>query len=194
MDLSTQLVDPFVTLWFLLMHPLVDFMFAFFLLGTLLMLIYLHKLSNSAHIFMIILSFLLHLLRHDWEKWKEAIPAELNCLAKREVFGPVVPTPENVKPVGYWVFVRKRNENNEIVRYKARLVAQGFSQRPDIDYAETYSPVMDAITFRYLIHLAVLEGLEMHLMDVVTAYLYGSIDSDIYMKIPEGFTLPEAKF
>ena len=44
--------------------------------------------------------------RHDWEKWKEAIQAELNCLVKREVFGPVVPTPENVKPVGYrWVFV-----------------------------------------------------------------------------------------
>ena len=54
--------------------------------------------------------------RQDWEKWKEAIQAELNCLAKREVFGSVVPTPENVKPVGYrWVFVRKRNENNEIV-------------------------------------------------------------------------------
>ena len=53
---------------------------------------------------------------------------------------------------------------------------------------------MDAITFRYLIHLVVLEGLEMHLMDVVTAYLYGSIDSDIYMKIPEGFTLPEENF
>ena len=123
--------------------------------------------------------------RHDWEKWKEAIQAELNCLTKREVFGPIVPTPENVKPVGYrWVFVRKRNENNEIIRYKARLVAQGFSQRPDIDYEETYSPVMDAITFRYLIHLAVSEGLEMHLMGVVTVYLYGSIDSDIYMKIP----------
>ena len=43
---------------------------------------------------------------------------------------------------------------------------------------------MDAITFRYLIHLAVSERLEMHLMDVVTTYLYGSIDSDIYMKIP----------
>ena len=133
--------------------------------------------------------------RHDWEKWKEAIQAKLNCLAKREVFGPVVPTPGNVKSVGYrWVFVQKRNENNEIIRYKACLVAQGFSQRPGIDYEETYSPVMDAITLRYLIHLAVSEGLEMHLMDVVTTYLYESIDSDIYMKIPEGFTLPEAKF
>ncbi|RVW67129.1 Valencene synthase [Vitis vinifera] len=104
--------------------------------------------------------------RNDWPKWKEAIQAELNSLTKREVFGPVVQTPEDVKPVGYkWVFVRKRNENNEIIRYKARLVAQGFSQRPGIDYEETYSPVMDVITFRFLISLAVSKGLDMRLMD-----------------------------
>ena len=91
-------------------------------------------------------------------KWKEAIKTELRSLAKREVFGSVVQTPTNIQPVGYrWVFVQKRNENNEIVRYKAHLVAQGFSQRPGIDYEETYSPVMDAITFRYLIILAVSE-------------------------------------
>ena len=46
---------------------------------------------------------------------------ELNSLMKREVFGPVVQTPKGIKPVGYkCVFVRKRNENNEIMRYKAR--------------------------------------------------------------------------
>ena len=68
------------------------------------------------------------------------------------MFGSIVLTPEDVRPVGYrWIFVRKRNEKNEITRYKARLVAQGFSQRPGIDYEETYSPVMDAITFRFLI-------------------------------------------
>jgi hypothetical protein len=39
------------------------------------------------------------------------------------------------------------NENNEVVRYKARLVTQGFTQRPDIDFNETYSPVMNGITF-----------------------------------------------
>ena len=65
--------------------------------------------------------------RNDWPKWKEAIQAELNSLTKREVFGPVVQTLEDLKSVGYkWVFVRKRNENNEIIRYKTRLVAQGF--------------------------------------------------------------------
>ena len=85
--------------------------------------------------------------RNDWPKWKEAMQAELNSLTKREVFGLVVQTPKNVKHVGYkWVFVRKLNENNEIIRYKVRLVAQGFSQKPGIDYEETYSPIIDAIT------------------------------------------------
>ena len=124
--------------------------------------------------------------RVDWPKWKEAIQVELDSLAKRRVFGPVVPTPPHVKPVGFkWVFVRKRNEKNEIVRYKARLVAQGFSQRPGIDYEETYSPVMDVITFRYLISLVVSEKLNIQLMDVVTAYLYGDLDTEIYMKVPD---------
>ncbi|KAL0556350.1 hypothetical protein IC582_004863 [Cucumis melo] len=131
--------------------------------------------------------------RKDWPKWKEAIQAELNSLTKREVFGPVVYTPKGVKPVGFkWVFVRKRNENNEVTRYKARLFAQGFSQRPGIDYEETYSPVVDAITLRYLISLAVCENLDMHLMDVVTTYLYGSLENEIYIKIPEGFKIPES--
>ena len=117
----------------------------------------------------------------------------MNSLAKREVFGPVVQTPSDVKSIGYkWVFVRKRNERNEIVRYKARLVAQGFSQRPVVDYEETYLPVMDAITFRYLIGLDVHENFEIHLMDVVTKYLYGSLDNEIYMKVPEGLKMPEA--
>ena len=130
---------------------------------------------------------------NDWPKWKEAIQIELNSLTKREVFGPVIQTPGNVKPVGYkCVFVKKWNENDEIIRYKTWLVAQGFSQRPGIDYEETYSPVMDAITLRYLISLTISKWLDMCLMDVVTAYLYGSIDINIYMKILEGFKLPEA--
>ena len=64
-------------------------------------------------------------------------------------------------------------------------MAQGFSQRHGIDYEETYSPVMDATIFCYLIYLAVSEGLDMRLMDVVTTYLYRSIDTNVYMKTPE---------
>ena len=86
---------------------------------------------------------------------------------------------------------KKWNENDEIIRYKTRFIAQGFSQVLGIDYDETYSPIMDVITFRYLISLTVSKGLDMSLMDVVTTYLYGFIDSDIYMKILEGFKLPK---
>ena len=71
------------------------------------------------------------------------------------------------------------------------LIAQGFLHRPDIDYKETYSSMMDTITFRYLICLAISERLDLCLMDVVTAYLDGSLDNDIYVKIPEGFQMPE---
>ena len=47
--------------------------------------------------------------------------------------------------------MQKRNEKNKIVQYKARLVAQEFLQRPGIDYNDTYSPVVDIITLRYLV-------------------------------------------
>lgn len=98
-----------------------------------------------------------------------------------------------MKPVGYkWVFVRKRDESGDIAIYKARLVAQGFSHRPWINFNETYSPVVYANNFRYLISLIANEWLNLHMMDVVTTYLYGSLDSDIYMKLPEGFNFLDA--
>jgi hypothetical protein len=71
--------------------------------------------------------------------------------------------------------VRKRNEKNEIVKYKVRLMAQGFSQRPGIDYDETYSLVVYVITFQYLISLATHERLDTCLMDVVTSIYMGQL-------------------
>ena len=69
-----------------------------------------------------------------------------------------------------------------MVRYKARLVAQGFMQKPDIDYDETYSPVMSGIMFRYLISMEANLNLKMQLMHVVTAYLHVLLDSEISME------------
>ncbi|KAL2248364.1 UNVERIFIED_CONTAM: hypothetical protein Sindi_2688700 [Sesamum indicum] len=57
--------------------------------------------------------------RNDWKSWKKAIQDELDSLNKREVFEPIAPTLKGVKPVGYkWVFIRKRNERNECLRYR----------------------------------------------------------------------------
>jgi hypothetical protein len=128
--------------------------------------------------------------RLDWNKWKEAIEAKLNSLKKRKVFTDVIPTPPRIFLVRFiWVFIRKRNENIEVVRYKARLLAQGFTQRPNMDFNEMYSLVMNGITFRYLISLVIQNHLSLHLMDVMIAYLYVSLDSDIYMKVSDGIPI-----
>jgi Reverse transcriptase (RNA-dependent DNA polymerase) len=130
--------------------------------------------------------------RNDWPKWKDVLKAELDSLKKRNIFGLILLTPKNINHVGYkCVFVIK-NEKNKIVRYKERLVAQGFTQIPGVNYEETYSPVVDARTLRFLIRLTTTENIQMRLMDVVTAYLYGSLDNDIYMKVPEGLKMSEA--
>jgi hypothetical protein len=66
--------------------------------------------------------------RSDWIKWKEAIKTEVNSLRKIEIYSNVIPTPPRAYLVGFkWVFIRKWNENNEVARYKARLVAQRFT-------------------------------------------------------------------
>jgi hypothetical protein len=84
----------------------------------------------------------------DWNKWKEAIETDLNSFKKRRVLTDVIPTPPRIFPIGFkWVSIQKRNENNEVIRYKARLVAQEFTQRPGNDFNEIYSPVMNGITF-----------------------------------------------
>ena len=71
-------------------------------------------------------------------------------------------------------------------------MAQGFSQSPEIDYEETYSSIMDIIMFLYLICLVVSEKLNMQLMNVVTLYLYGNLDTKIYMKVSERFKLTDS--
>ena len=87
-----------------------------------------------------------------------------------------------------WVFTRKTDAKGRIVQHKARLVAQGYSQRPGFDYDITYSPVVSLTTVRMLIAIATKEKLHLHQMDVKAAYLHGRIDNDIYMKQPPGFT------
>jgi hypothetical protein len=78
--------------------------------------------------------------RSDWIKWKDAIEPELASLYKREVFLGLLPLPHDIFLVGYkWVFIQKRNENGEVVRYKSRLVEQGFTQIPSVGFNESFS-------------------------------------------------------
>ena len=121
----------------------------------------------------------------DWSEWEKAINSKLDSLIQRQVFGPVVPTPPDTHLTDYkWTFVKKRNAQGEVARYKSRLVAKGYTQIPGHDFDMTYASVMDAITYRYLVGFSLGHRLQMRQMDVVTAYLYGLLDSTIYMKAP----------
>ena len=77
----------------------------------------------------------------------------------------------------------------EIERYKARLVAQGYSQTEGIDFNETFAPVAKFASIRALLALAAIYDLEIHQMDVKTAFLNGDLEEEIYMVQPEGFVV-----
>ena len=80
-----------------------------------------------------------------------------------------------------WVFKKKRNGV-----YRARLVGLGYSQIPGVDHKDNFSPVVTDTTFRCVLVIALLNEWNMEVVDIETAFLYGVLDEEIYMKIPEG--------
>ena len=71
------------------------------------------------------------------------------------------------------------------MRYKARLCAKGFAQKYGIDYVDTYATVSRLSSIRLLLSVAVQDALEIIQLDVTTAFLYGKLDEEIYMSVPE---------
>jgi hypothetical protein len=118
--------------------------------------------------------------------WKEAIKSELDSLAKNKTFV-LRKRRREMRPITCkWVFKFKYDLTGRIIRHKARLVARGFSQRPGIDYDETFAPVAKFTTIRVLLALAAATDWEIHQMDIKTAFLYGDLDEQIFMELPEG--------
>ncbi|GKA70136.1 retrotransposon protein, putative, ty1-copia subclass [Tanacetum coccineum] len=94
----------------------------------------------------------------------------------------------NGKTVGHkWLFKKKTVMDGAVYTYKARLVANGFTQIPGIDYEETFSPVVDIRAIRILIAIAAFYDYEIWQMDVKTAFLNGYLNEEVYMEQPEGF-------
>jgi len=121
------------------------------------------------------------------EKWFDAMKEELKTMDDNKVWD-LVELPKGAKRVGCkWVFKTKCDSKGKIERYKARLVAKGYTQKDDIDYKETFSPVSKKDSLRIVMALVAHYDLELHQMDVKTAFLNGDLEEEVYMDQPEGF-------
>jgi transposase InsO family protein len=121
--------------------------------------------------------------------WREAIQMELVSIDKNGTWTYVERSqvPPQRRPIGSkWVFKRKLNPDGSINRYKARLVAKGYAQQHGIDYDETFAPVARLTSIRVLLSIGALLDLEIHQMDVKSAFLNGDLDEEVFMEVPEG--------
>ena len=102
-----------------------------------------------------------------------------------------VPRPKSTNIVSCkWVYRVKYGADGEVTRYKARLVARGFTQVYGQDYQETFAPVTRLETLRLLLAYAVQEDWEVRQINIKTAYLYGDLDEEIFMEAPDGYDVP----
>jgi len=125
------------------------------------------------------------------KKWEEALNAEDSSLVCNEIWE-LVPPPKDAKIFGSkWVLKVKRDADGNINRYKVRLVAQRYSQTQGADYEEVFFPVARYSSIKTLLALANAYNLEVHQIDVKTAFLNGTGDHDIYMSQPEVFIYPD---
>ncbi|KAI3507180.1 hypothetical protein L1887_22027 [Cichorium endivia] len=119
--------------------------------------------------------------------WQAAMQQEMDALRRNSTWT-LVPRPTNHNVVGCkWLFRTKYLADGSIDRHKARLVAQGFSQIPGLDFAETFSPVVKATTVRTVLSLAVANRWNLHQLDVNNAFLHGNLSELVFMEQPPGF-------
>jgi len=119
--------------------------------------------------------------------WQDAMEAEYDSLMKNGVLKLVkLPNGRDVLD-NKWVFKIKHNSDSSIQRYKARLVARGFSQQSEVDFTETYSPAARLTSVRAILAIANQLDMDVHQMNVQTTFLNGNLDQDIYIKQPTEF-------
>ncbi|GJW82770.1 putative ribonuclease H-like domain-containing protein [Tanacetum coccineum] len=103
----------------------------------------------------------------------------------------LVDLPHGMKCWHEWVYRNKRDERGVVVRNKARLVAQGYTQEEGIDYDEVFAPVARIEAIRLFLAFASFMGFIVYQMDVKSAFLYGTIDEEVYVSQPPGFVDPD---
>ncbi|GJY70807.1 putative ribonuclease H-like domain-containing protein [Tanacetum coccineum] len=125
------------------------------------------------------------------DSWVQAMQEELLQFKLQQVWV-LVDLPHGMKVIGTkWVYRNKRDERGVVVRNKARLVAQGYTQEEGIDYDEVFAPVARIEAIRLFLAFASFMGFIVYQMDVKSAFLYGTIDEAVYVSQPPGFVDPD---
>lgn len=123
----------------------------------------------------------------QWPFWEQAMVEEKNSLDAHECFSYVEhPRNRKVIPV-HWIYSVKVDEHGNVIRYKARLVAQGCRQIDGIDVNEVFAPTSSFGARRVLLSKAAQEDLEIHQVDIKTAFLNGELEDEVYVTQPPGF-------
>ncbi|SPC65168.1 related to retrotransposon protein [Ustilago sp. UG-2017b] len=126
----------------------------------------------------------------DRRFWEEAMRKELDGL---EVMGTweITDLPRGMNTVdARWVLKIKTDANMIPTKYKARLVARGFTQREGLDYAEIFAPVAPIQAIRGVLAIAAVRDWEVDSIDIKQAYLNSSLHHDVYLKPPVGTRIP----
>jgi hypothetical protein len=122
--------------------------------------------------------------------WRAAMEDEYGALMSNGTWD-LVPRPQSSNVVtGKWVFTHKFHADGTFDRYKARWVLRGFTQRPGVDYDETFSPVVKPATVRTMLATAVSHNWTIQQLDVKNAFLHGTLTETVYCCQPTGFTDP----
>ncbi|GBM64627.1 Retrovirus-related Pol polyprotein from transposon TNT 1-94 [Araneus ventricosus] len=123
----------------------------------------------------------------DAQRWLNALAEELKNILKNETFE-LVNRPAKKDCIGSrFVLTNKYSPDGSLLKNKARFVARGFSQKPGIDFGETFAPVARQGSIRIMAALSAKLGTEIHQFDVTTAYLNGTLDEEIFMECPAYF-------
>ena len=126
------------------------------------------------------------LTRPNAQMWQQAMDDEIQAMLQTSTFEPADLPPDRHPVTCKWLYKIKRNAAGGIARFKARLVARGFSQVRGLDYDETYAPVAKYTSLRILLSLAATHDYEIHQMDVQTAFLNGDLAEEVYLTPPPG--------
>jgi hypothetical protein len=119
--------------------------------------------------------------------WVNAMHEELENFERNQVWV-LVPSPPDCHPIGTkWIYKNKQSEDGVVVRNKARLVAQGFCKKEEINYEETFAPIARPEAIWILLAFAASKRFKMYQMDMKSAFFNGYIEEKVYVRQPPDF-------